>query len=113
MKATIYLLLFFSLTAGFANATITLKRVGDVSIYQNNQGKYYISDGCHTAGNSMDPSTTIGPGYIYRVDLNGKEVLSPLPSGKTIPPTGLGVYIADMYEGDRATRKTAYFDRSC
>ena len=100
MKAAIYLLLFFSLTASLANATITLTRVGDVSIYQNNQGKYYISDACHTTGNSMDPNTTIGPGYIYRVDLNGKEVVAPLPSGKTIPPTGLGIFVADMYEGD-------------
>ncbi|MFL6388177.1 MAG: hypothetical protein ACJ71U_11895 [Terriglobales bacterium] len=97
MKATIYLLLFFSLTASLANATITLTRVGDVSIYQNNQGKYYISDRCHTAGNSMDPNTTIGPGYIYRADLNGKEVLAPLASGKTIPPTGLGVSFSRKY----------------
>jgi len=110
LKAAIYFLLFFSLTAGYANATITLTRVGDVSIYQNNQGRYYISDGCHSTGNSMDPNATIGPGYIYRVDLNGKEVVAPLPSGKTIPLTGLGVFVADMYEGDPNNTANGYFE---
>jgi hypothetical protein len=100
MKRVLCAVLFSSVFAGMASATITLTRVGDVSIYQNNQGKYYISDSCHTLGNSMDPGTTIGPGYIYRVDLNGREVVTPLSSGKAIPPTGLGVFVADMYEGD-------------
>ena len=110
MKSVASTVFFCLLMAGLANASITLTRVGDVSIYQNNQGRYYISDSCHTTGNSLDPNATIGPGYIYRVDLNGSEVVTPLPSGKAIPPTGLGVFVADMYEGDPTNTANGYFE---
>jgi hypothetical protein len=110
LKKVTLALLFGAFTAVAASASITLTRVGDVSIYQNNSGKYYISDSCHSTGNSLDPNTTIGPGYIYRVDLNGREVVAPLPSGKTIPPTGLGLFVADMYEGDPNNSANGFFE---
>jgi hypothetical protein len=84
-------------------AAVTVTHTGDgVSIYQNRQGTYYISDACHSSGTSTDSGATIGPGYIYRVDLNGQEVVAPLPSaGPNLnPPTGLGVFMADVYQGD-------------
>jgi hypothetical protein len=81
-------------------AAITLTRTGDgVSIYQNLQGRYYISDACHTNGTSTD-SGTIGPAYIYRVDLDGQELVAPIASAPRYPSTGLGVFLADLYEGN-------------
>jgi hypothetical protein len=94
-----------------AASGITLTRTADgVSIYQNNQGKYYISDTCHTNGTSTDPSKTIGPGYIYRVDLDGQEVVAPLSSNGPVlnPPSGVGVFLADLYQGD--PNNTPYTD---
>jgi hypothetical protein len=94
-----------------ATGGITLTRTADgVSIYQNNQGKYYISDSCHTSGTSTDPGTTIGPGYIYRVDLDGQEMVAPLASNGTYPLSGVGVFAADMYQGD--PNNTPYTDNS-
>jgi hypothetical protein len=89
---------------------VTLTRTADgVSIYQNTQGTFYISDGCHSSGISTDPYTqpdwthaqkyaSIGPGYIYRVDVAGKEVIAPRPSSN--PPSGLGLFVSDVYQGD-------------
>src|SRR4029079_6915571 len=92
---------------------ITLTRTADgVSIYQNQQGKYYISDTCHTNGTSTDSGKTIGPGYIYRVDLNGREVVAPLASAGPVlnPLSGIGVFAVDMYQGD--PNNTPYTDNN-
>jgi hypothetical protein len=101
-------------------AAVTLTRTGDgVSIYQNHQGKYYISDTCSTTGRTTDPGKTIGPGYIYRVDLDGLEVVAPYesdgPPGEPtgdgiIPSSGLGVFLADIWEGD--PNNSGYYDNS-
>lgn len=95
------------------SGAITLTRTADgVSIYQNRQGTYYISDSCHTNGTSTDPGKTIGPGYIYRVDLNGREVVAPLASAGPVlnPLSGIGVFAVDMYQGD--PNNTPYTDNN-
>jgi hypothetical protein len=96
-----------------AHAAITLTRTTDgVYVYQNDQGAYSISDVCRPTGTRDDPGTTIGPGYIYRVDLDGHtRVVAPIPSNGPVlnPPTGLGVFIADMYQGD--PNNTPYTDK--
>jgi hypothetical protein len=94
-------------------AAITLTRTADgVSIYQNLEGRYYISDTCHTSGTSTDPGKTIGPAYIYRVDFQGQELVAPIASTPTYPPTGLGVFIADLYEGNPNDTPFMYDDGS-
>ena len=48
--------------------------------------------------NANNPgAVTIGPGYIYRWDNAGQEVIA--PRSHSIPSTGLGAFVSDVYHG--------------
>src|SRR5439155_17366434 len=66
-------------------------------VYANNQGTWYIARRCipRVGGTAEDNNSSVGPGYIYRVDYAGKEVVTPEQPNR--PQTGLGAFAADTY----------------
>lgn len=102
--ATAVVLAFFQSQAageGRGGAPVTLTRTADgVSIYRNQSATYYISDRCRATGTSTDSGASIGPAYIYRVDYAGdasQRIM--VPRGADVPPTGLGAFVVDVYQG--------------
>lgn len=93
---------------GLALANVTLSHVDvngdgvpDYDVYTNDQATYYVARHCMSsfADNLLPAGQTasVGPGYIFRVDFAGNQVIVPQPA--THPQSGLGVFAADVYRG--------------
>jgi hypothetical protein len=70
---------------------------GNVTIYTNNQGSWYIARRCISRIGGEPSTASVGPGYIFRVNLpgGGREIVTPSPPDH--PHTGLGVFQADVW----------------
>jgi hypothetical protein len=85
---------------GVAQATLsrTSESSDGVTEYQTDNGDFYVSSQCHSAGNSTDAGNlTIGPGYVYRWDQGGGEVIQ--PQTNQVPSIGFAPFVADVYQG--------------
>jgi hypothetical protein len=81
-----------------ARADVTASGDANVTVLTNDVGRFFIARRCITSVGGGDPNgagASIGPGYIYRMDVANKEVLAPEKSGQ--PQTGLGAFQLDMF----------------
>jgi hypothetical protein len=76
--------------------SVRRESVGNRTIYTNSQGRWHISRRCIPRLTGEPNTASVGPGYIFRVDLpGGREIVTPSPPDH--PHTGLGVFQADIW----------------
>ena len=87
-----------ALAPSLAGATVRASGDANITVLTNDVGRFFIARRCITSVGGGDPNgagASIGPGYIYRMDIDNKEVLAPERAGE--PQTGLGVFQLDVY----------------
>src|SRR3954454_3742442 len=86
-----------------ARADVTASGDENVTVLTNDVGRFFIARRCISSVGGGDPNgagASIGPGYIYRMDVNNKEVLAPEKAGQ--PQTGLGAFQLDYWRSQDA-----------
>jgi hypothetical protein len=81
-----------------ARADVRASGDANITVLTNDVGRFFIARRCIPSVGGGDPNgagASIGPGYIYRMDVDNKEVLAPERAAQ--PQTGLGVFQLDVF----------------